>query len=75
MKRECPAKFVNTPIRWQIVLATSIVIAILNEEDKILKNFRLFLTEKMEKTLKKSFDCLAIPVPKKMLRAQKSEAA
>ncbi len=48
---------------------------ILNEEDEILKNFRLFLTEKTETTLKKSFDCLAIPVPKKMLRAQKAEAA
>lgn len=48
---------------------------ILTEEDVAVKNFRLFLTQKTEMTLKKSLECLAIPVPKKMLRAAKIESA
>ena len=48
---------------------------ILIEEDQAIKNFRLFLTQKTEVTLKKALECLAIPVPKKMLRAPKAEAA
>lgn len=42
---------------------------IASEENESIKGFRLYLTQKTEETLKRALHCLAIPTPKKMLRA------
>lgn len=47
--------------------------AILSEPDKSLRDLRVFLTQRTVDTLKKGLACLAIPLPKKMLRAAKVE--
>lgn len=47
--------------------------AILVESDAQIRQFRLFLTQQTARTLKKVLDCLAIPTPRKMLRAPKAE--
>jgi arginyl-tRNA synthetase len=47
--------------------------AILSETDPNIRDFRLFLTDQTATTLKKTLECLAIPVPRKMLRAPKME--
>lgn len=47
---------------------------IATEDNAELRNFRLYLTQKTQETLKKSLECLAISVPKKMLRAPKPQS-